>query len=40
MFKKSYKNQKYKPLNIHTTTNSFEGGVCSHMKNKFTSWNS
>jgi hypothetical protein len=30
----TYKNPKYKHLNIHNTTNSIEGGVFSHMKNK------
>ena len=30
----TYKNPKYKHLNIHNTTNSIEGGIFSHMKNK------
>lgn len=29
----TYKNKKYKHLNIHNTTNSIEGGIFSHMKN-------
>ena len=30
----TYKNKKYKHLNIQNTTNSIEGGIFSHMKNK------
>ncbi len=29
----TYKNRKYKHLNIQNTTNSIEGGIFSHMKN-------
>ena len=29
----TYKNKKYKSLNIQNTTNSIEGGIFSHMKN-------
>ncbi len=29
----TYKNKKYKDLNIQNTTNSIEGGIFSHMKN-------
>ena len=30
----TYKNKKFKSLNIQNTTNSIEGGIFSHMKNK------
>ena len=30
----TYKNKKYKHLKIQNTTNSIEGGIFSHMKNK------